>query len=167
MPCIIIQRKTEQSQFEYCELKHRRRRMLHFIAYVFSSRFTRKSARPAASSLSLSLAHVHTQPNLVVTPFFLQCVDGWALHYYAFVPFLACYPVILLFLLHCDAFSSVISKHWKEICCSDQNHASSLKNLGEEKYIYIYKKHSLSIKTLGIAFQDFSQPEECVHVCVL
>lgn len=33
-------------------------------------------------------------------------------------------------------------------------------------YIYIYERYSLSIKTLGIAFQEFSQPEESVCVCV-
>lgn len=83
-------------------------------------------------------------------------------HYDAFVPFLARYPLILLFLLHCDAFSSSISKHWKEISCLDQNHATGLKKNLEEKYIDIYNRYSLSTKTSGIGFQKLSQPQECV-----
>lgn len=140
MPCIITQRKTEQSQFEYCELKHRRRRMLHFIAYMFSSRFTRVSLRPAASSLSLSPAHTHTQPNLLATP--PAFCNVWMVGHCTIMPlshFWHSYAVILLFLLHRDAFSSSISKHWKQICGLDQNHATGLKkSRGGKKNIYIY-----------------------------
>lgn len=49
-------------------------------------------------------------PSAFGTPL-LYLVDGWALHCWAFVPFLAHYPGILLFPPHPGAFRSRISKH--------------------------------------------------------
>lgn len=57
MPGIIIQRKTAQSPFEYCELKHGRRRMLHFIASVSSSSI-HTGLCASCSILALYLTHM-------------------------------------------------------------------------------------------------------------
>lgn len=53
-------------------------------------------------------------------------------------------------------FSTFIAKYAKEIQNLDQNPATALKNMGI-KYIH-------SIKTLGITFKNFSQPEKHAHV---
>lgn len=105
-------------QLEYCELKHGRAAMFHSMA----------ACAPPSLPHPLCIPHYShscspsTHP---ASPFGdppLCPVDGWALHCCAFVPSLARYPGILLFPPHSGAFRSRISKHWEEICGSDQNH---------------------------------------------
>lgn len=112
MACVIF-------QWEYCELKHGRARMSHPMAACVSPLLP---CPPCIFHIIPTPAPPpHTRPQPSGRPL-LYAVDGWALHCWAFVPVLACYPGILLFPPHPSAFRSRISKHWEGICDLDQNH---------------------------------------------